>query len=228
MDFVDLLDVTPPPLKKQKIGEHGESPHWPTPEKCEGAHSTDVKLKAYRPHPKPDRLYRRNCPPKREMSLKQRLSVWGLDEEFTFHGGSESRLGCITCMKYRAWCKQLPGADKNEKKNIKEKKKDEKVKKKKKKNADIGKALQKGKYKPVGTQQVKRLRYNLERHLSGPHHKTATHAREEYDEHVPSQTVPSDAQMMFVYDEVKKSPMVPSPTAAKGILYYGLYYGWIA
>ena len=93
--------------------------------------------------------------------------------------------------------------------------------------ADTLHALQRGTYKPpVGT-LANRLRYTLKRHLSGSQHKKAAHAREdEENERVQDQDVPSDAQMMFVYDEVKKSPMVhPLPPVAWGI--YG-YYGLIA
>ena len=72
--------------------------------------------------------------------------------------------------------------------------------------ADIQHALQKGTYKP---HEGKRLKYALKRHLSGSQHKIAAGAREdEENEHV-NEDVPSDAQMMFVYDEVKKRPMVP-------------------
>ena len=79
-------------------------------------------------------------------------------------------------------------------------------------HADIQHALQKGTYKPPVGSQANRLKYSLERHLSGSQHKKAAGAREdEENEHVKDQDVPSDAQMMFVYDDVKKSPMVRPP-----------------
>ena len=270
MDFFDLLASTPPQEKKRKIGEHGESPQLtPDMKKCEGAHPTDVKNdvfeeehgpvleKGHRRMRKLNIIRTRTCP--EEMSIGQRLKKWGLDKEFTVCGGS--RLGCIACMKYGAWCEQEGTTDtkkkkKNKKKYAKRKEKEEKKKKKPllmhevhteevkstrkshgpaeadsgdetRTPAGIQHALQKGTYKfPVGT-QANRLKYSLERHLSGSHHKTAASFREdEENEHVKDQDVPSDAQMMFVYDEVKKSPMVhPLPPVAWGI--YG-YYGLIA
>ncbi len=234
MDFFDLLASTPPPGKKRKIGEHGESPQLtPDMKKCEGAHSTDVKNDVFeeehgpvlkKGRPRAGRPYKRE--PK-EMTVEQRLKKWGLDKEFAVCGGS--RLGCITCMKYGAWCEQEVADTKKKKKKKKKETKKEKKKEKKEKplqkshgpaeadsgdeettHADIQHALQKGTYKPpVGT-QANRLKYSLERHLSGSQHKKAAGAREvEENEHVKDQDVPSDAQMMFVYDEVKKSPMVP-------------------
>ncbi len=92
-------------------------------------------------------------------------------------------------------------------------------------HADIQHTMQKGTYKPpVGT-QANRLKYSLKRHLSGSQHKTAAGARED-EEHLKYQDVPSDAQMMFVYDAAKKSPMVPPLPPLPGG-YYG-YYGLIA
>ena len=257
MDFFDLLASTPPRGKKRKIGEHGESPQLtPDMKKCEGAHSTDVKndvfeeehgpvlkksgRRAGRPYKRASNNVRKTADLKK-MSVEQRLKKWGLDKEFTVRGGS--RLGCITCMKYGAWCEQEGADTKKKKKKKKETKKKKKKEKKEKKkpllmhevhteevksprkshgpaeadsgdeettHADIQHALQKGTYKPsVGT-QANRLKYSLGRHLSGSQHKTAAGAREdEENEHVKDQDVPSDAQMMFVYDEVKKSPMVP-------------------
>ena len=270
MDFFDLLASTPPRVKKRKIGEHGESPQLtPDMKKCEGAHSTDVKndvvekedgpvLKKHRRHAG-RHSYKRE---EKIMSVGQRLKNWGMDGEFKVCGGS--RLGCITCMKYGAWCEQ-EGADAKKKKKKKTKKKKEKKEKKKKKkkkklllmhevhteevksprkshgpaeadsddeettHADSQHALQKGTYKPpVGT-RANRLKYSLGRHLSGSRHKTAAGAREdEENEHVNDRDVPSDAQMMFVYDAVKKTPMVPPPPPiAWGILWI-LYYGLIA
>ena len=56
------------------------------------------------------------------------MKKWGLDTEFTVLGGT--RLGCITCMKYGAWCEQ-EGADARKKKKTKKKVKQvKKVKKK--------------------------------------------------------------------------------------------------
>ena len=268
MDFFDLLASTPPQEKKRKIGEHGESPQLtPDMKKCEGAHPTDVKNdvfeeehgpvleKGHRRMRKLNIIRTRTCP--EEMSIGQRLKKWGLDKEFTVCGGS--RLGCIACMKYGAWCEQEGTTDtkkkkKNKKKYAKRKEKEEKKKKKpllmhevhteevksprkshgpaeadscdeeETTHADIRHAFQKGTYKPHA---LKRFKYSLERHLSRSEHKKAAGAREdEQNEHLKYQDVPSDAQMMFVYDEVKKSPMVhPLPPVAWGI--YG-YYGLIA
>ena len=270
MDFFDLLASTPPQEKKRKIGEHGESPQLtPDMKKCEGAHPTDVKNDVFEEEHGPvlQKGHQRKCMirsvrgPDVLMSIGQRLKKWGQDKEFTVCGGS--RLGCVACMRYGAWCEKEGTTDtkkkkKNKKKYAKKKGKEEEKKKKKPllmhevhteevksprkshgpaeadsgdeetAHADIQHALQKGTYKlpPVGT-QANRLKYSLQRHLSGSHHKTAASAREdEENEHVKDQDVPSDAQMMFVYDEVKKSPMVhPLPPVAWGI--YG-YYGLIA
>ena len=79
-------------------------------------------------------------------------------------------------------------------------------------SADIQQALQKGTYEVKRTLTGKgtaKLKYTLQRHLSGHRHQQAASAREEESRSVKDGDVPSDAQMMFVYDEVKKSPMVP-------------------
>ena len=259
-----MLAATPPP-KKPKIGEHGESPQLtPDMKKCEEAHSTDVKNDVFEEEHGPDLetggpcggpcMKKRSLRAKvKVMSVEQRLKKWGLDEEFAICGGSS--LGCITCLKYGAWCEQ-EGADAKKKKQ--KKKKETKKKKKEKKEkpllmhevhtgevksprkshgpaeadggdeettcADTLHALQRGTYKPpVGT-LANRLLYTLKRHLSGSQHKKAVHAREdEENERVQDQDVPSDAQMMFVYDEVKKSPMVPPPLPPLPRGYYGYY-----
>jgi hypothetical protein len=234
MDLFDLLASTPPQGKKRKIGEHGESPQLtPDVKKCEGAHSADVKHDVFEEEHLKKSGRRTGMPYQRAsetLSVEQRLKKWGLDKEFTVHGGS--RLGCITCMKYGAWCEQ-EGADTKKKKKKKEMKKKKKKEKKEhpeevksprkshgpaeadsgdeeRTRADIQQAFQKGTYEPpVGTQAIpNRLKYSLKRHLSGSQHKAAASARED-EEHVKDHDVPSDAQMMFVYDEVKKSPMVP-------------------
>ena len=253
-----MLASTPPREKKRKIGEHGESPQLtPDMKKHEETHSTDEEdgpvLKKHRRH-----AGRRLQRPvfASPLSVGQRLKKWGMDGEFTDCGGS--RLGCITCMKYGAWCEQEGTGAKNKKKKKMKKKKEKKEKKKKKKlllmhevhpeevksprkshgpaeadsddeettHADSQLALQKGTYKPpVGT-RANRLKYSLGRHLSGSRHKTAAGAREDEEklsEHVYRQDVPSDAQMMFVYDEVKKRPMVPPPPSPP---LPGAYYGY--
>ena len=245
MDFFDLLASTPPRGKKRKIGEHGESPQLtPDMKKCEGAHSTDVKNDVFeeehgpvlkKGHPVCGRrpVQRRSQTAYGPVAV--RLKNWGLDKEFTVRGGS--MLGCIACMKYGAWCEQEGADTKKKKKKKKEETKKEKKKEKKEKPlqkshgpaeadsgdeettpADIQHALQKGTYKP---HEGKRLKYALKRHLSGSQHKKAAGAREdEENEHVNDQDVPSGAQMMFVYDEVKKSPMVPPlPPLPRG--YFG-------
>ena len=67
-------------------------------------------------------------------------------------------------------------------------------------SGEIGSALQKGTY-TVRVPALKRVKYVLGRHLLGSQHKKATGG--------DMLDVPSDAQMMFVYEAVKKSPMVP-------------------
>jgi len=238
MDFFDLLAATPPPAKKQKIGEHGESLQLtPDMKKCEGAHLMsdvdDVFEEEHGPVLKKGGQRRDRAKIER-LPIEERLKKWGLDEAFTICGGSS--LGCITCMKYGAWCEQ--GADtKKMKKKKKETKKQKKVVKKEKPaeadggdeettHADIQHTLQKGMYKPPVGILAARLKYSLARHLSGSRHKKATCAREdEENEHAigKDQDVPSDAQMMFVYDEVKKSPMVPPPSPLLPRGYYGYY-----
>ena len=270
MDLFDLLASTPP------RGEHGESPQL-TPVKLEGAHltvdqdgvlhvdhfpndvfdgqdeltmnSTDEQDDVFEPEHGPVLQKRRQHirSQRAVLSIEQRLKKLGMDnKEFTVLGGS--RLGCITCMKYGAWCEQEVADTKKTKKNEKKKKEPKKFKKKQvhteevksprkshgpaeadscaeaTTHADIQHALQKGTYKPPA---VKSFKYSLERHLSGSQHKKAAGAREdEQNEHLKYQDVPSDAQMMFVYDAVKKSPMVP-PLPPLPREYYG-YYGLIA
>ena len=68
----------------------------------------------------------------------------------------------------------------------------------------------------------RRLKYSLKRHLSTSRHKIATGARAreaEENDHAKNQDVPSDAQMMFAYDEVKKNPMVPPPCCLGDTIY---------
>ena len=265
MDLFDLLASTPP------RGEHGESPQL-TPVKLEGPHltvdqdgvlhvdhfpndvfdgqdeltmnSTDEQDDVFEPEHGPVLQKRRQHirSQRAVLSIEQRLKKWGMDnKEFTVLGGS--RLGCITCMKYGAWCEQEVADTKKTKKNEKKKKEPKKFKKKQvhteevksprmshgpaeadscaeaTTHADIQHALQKGTYKPPAGQSFK---YSLDRHLSGSLHQKATGAR---NEHVKYQDAPSDAQMMFVYDAVKQSPMVPPPPLPRE--YYG-YYGLIA
>ena len=246
MDFFDLLPSSPPPKKKQKIGEPGVHPQLvSSPPKQKVAHSTDVKNEVVESEHEPElKKHDRGRPCKRRgyrrqeiqlQTVKQRLKKWGLDKEFTVCGGS--RLGCMACMKYAAWCEQ-EGADTKKKKRKKQKKKrkkppptreehTEEVKSPEKphgpaeadrddeesKHADIQHALQKGTYQPPEGRSENKLRYCLLRHVSGARHKTATGARErevEENKSVDKKDVPSDAQMRFVYDEVKKHPMVPS------------------
>ena len=88
---MDLFDAaTPPERKKRKIGEHGESPE---------AYSMAVKNDG------------------KGKSIQQHLKKWGLAKEFTVCDGS--RLGCITCMKYGAWCEQERADTKGKKKKKK-------------------------------------------------------------------------------------------------------------
>jgi len=230
MDFFDLLPSSPPPKKKQKIGEPGVHPQLvSSPPKQKVAHSTDVKNEVVESEHEPE--LKKRCRGHRQekplQNVKQRLKKWGLDKEFTVCGGS--RLGCMACMKYAAWCEQ-EGADTKKKKRKKPPPTEvhtEEVKSPEKshgpaeadrddeesKHADIQHALQKGTYQPPEGRSENKLRYCLLRHVSGARHKTATGARErevEENKSVDKKDVPSDAQMRFVYDEVKKHPMVPS------------------
>ena len=160
MDLFNLLASTPPRGEKCKIGEHGESPQL-TPVKLEGAHLTvdqddfdhfpneqddfamnstdeqdDVFEQEHGPVLKKHRreIRRlRGAAAFKDVSIEQRLKKWGMDKEFTVLGGS--RLGCITCMKYGAWCEQEV-ADTKKKKN-KKKKEPKKVKKKENKEKPL-------------------------------------------------------------------------------------------
>ena len=217
MDFFDMLASTPPRGKKRKI-EHGESPQLaPDMKKCEMAHSTDVKNDV-KNHGCRAGSKRKQCP--WSMPLEERLKKWGLDEEFTVLGGA--RLGCITCMKYDTWCEQ-EGAYNSKRTYYRKKKETEKShglaeadsgdEETTRRNRD----LCKGTYEPL---QLKRLKEVLERHLKRPQHKKAAAARDE-EEQTCQEDVPSAAQMMFAYDGVKKSPMVPPlPPLPRGS--YGL------
>ena len=180
------------------------------------------------------------------MSLKNRLKNWGLDKEFTVSEGT--RVGCIACMKYGAWYRQ-EGADmkKKKKKNAKNKEKKkrkllrirevhtEEVKSPGKSSGpaeadsddeeamyvDLHNSLEEGTYQPPVTERQciggHRLKYSLNRHLSGLRHKKAAGARDE--EFAIDRDVPSDAQMMFAYDEVKKDPMVSPPCCMVDTIY---------
>ena len=112
-----MLASTPPQGKKRKVDEL--TPDCPE-KKCvsEEAHSTDVK----RGRPSTGCPYVRQQKP--GQSPEQLLRNWGLDEEFTVHGGS--RLGCITCMKYHAWRERHEGADEQKKKRKKKEEEKEK------------------------------------------------------------------------------------------------------
>ena len=113
MDSFDLLASTPPPGKR-KVDEL-------TPEKNdEEAHSTDVKDDVFEEERLRGPVLRKQLGKvylRRQkvnaMHVEHRLKEWGLDKEFTVFAGS--RLGCITCMKYDAWCEQ-EGADTKNKK----------------------------------------------------------------------------------------------------------------
>lgn len=247
MSFFDLLVSTPPPQKKPKIGEHGESPQLtPDMKKCEGARPTDVENDAFDSEEEHGPVLKKGgkCAGKTirklelcrnshrarirtsaNLTLERRLEEWGLDKEFTVCGGSS--LGCITCMKYSAWHEKEPQAHtmkaKNEKKNATTKAKQAMQKKKPLLMHDdeetqhanmLHQALQEGSFQPE-VMMPRRLKYTLDRHLSSSQHKKAKHAaREEAEKAVGENAdVPSDAQMMFVYDEVKKKPMAPPPSA---------------
>ena len=192
MDFFDLC--SPPPKKKKREDEQVT----PDEKKCELALEKPGIKKGY--------LIERS-------SVPQHLKKWDLNKEFKACDGM-GRLGCVACMKYGAWCKQ-EGADTKKKKKKKKKKNNKKKKSEHEdeaSHADIQQALQKGTYQPLVGAKLSRLKYCLQRHLSGARHKAATGARErEENENVNNQDVPSDAQMMFVYDGVKKNPMVPTP-----------------
>ena len=243
MDLATGASCTWAERKKQKIGEHGkcDEAHSTDVKKdvFEDGPFKKRKIGGPGPHLKSPGLTRKRKSNISEMCIGQRLKMWGLDKEFTVRGGS--RLECITCMKYGAWGEQQ-GADchmkkkKKKKQVVKKKKKDPllmheghtgEVKSPRKshgpveaesdssddetKHADIQHALQKGTYEPP--QAAHRLKYILKRHLSGPYHKKAAGAREEWqDGGVNDLDVPTAAQMRFVYEDVKKSPMVlPSP-----------------
>ena len=234
MDFFDLLASTPPREKKQKIGEHGESPQLTPDMKISKNVKSDVLEEEHEKtnggRPCTGRTYRR----KPDRTIKERLEKFGLEEEFTICGGST--LGCITCMKYAAWREQASGvADATKKKKKHEVKKEKQEKRRMKKKEEMqekekekkalpqdhhtNKALREGTYMPPDdTQGRRRLKEVLKRHLSGTRHKTAEEAlKYGGDERAAAPDVPSDAQMMFVYDEVKKNPMVlPLPPCCLG------------
>ena len=62
---------------------------------------------------------------------------------------------------------------------------------------------------------IKKFKKTLKRHLTtSSRHRQATGESVPHEDALPEsagQDVPSDAQMRIVYDEVKKSPMVPPP-----------------
>ena len=78
-------------------------------------------------------------------------------------------------------------------------------------HANMLHALQKGSFQVMN---LRRLKYTLDRHLSSSQHSKARYAREDTEKAAGENAdVPSDAQMMFVYDEVKKRPTAPPPSA---------------
>ena len=227
---MDLFDWSQ--RKKQKIGEHEEAHS----EEGEDGSQKKGKMASKRLKPGLTRTRKSHGDWIKSLCIGQRLKRWGLDKEFTVHGGS--RLQCITCMKYGAWQEQ-EGADMKKKKKKQKVVKKKILKKKKEKpllteevrspgkshgpaEADSSDdetthadkhALQTGTYEPPPHMSSFHLKFVLKRHLTSPYHKKAAGAREE-DEHVNDQDVPTAAQMRFVYEDVKKSPMVlPSPIA---------------
>ena len=125
----DEAPSTPPPGKKRKIGGHGESPPI-TPDMYEDEEHGPRKRTKGRP-----RCGRGYIKQTQTKPLEQMLKNWGLHKEFTVCGG---KMGCITCMKYDAWCEQegavtIPGSAIRKKKQQEKKKKKRKKEKKEKK-----------------------------------------------------------------------------------------------
>ena len=197
-----MLDASPPPKKKQKVGELGvglsTDEEVGTPEKLEHL----VKEEVGTPEKVPERRGKRSGEVKwhEEGVVKKLLKDCGFRADFKVMGNSArgATVGCLACMKKQSMKESTSGQDAGD--------------------ATVD-ALRIGNWAPAAIpgQCIKKFKKTLNRHLSGKRHRQATVLesdwRPESDGRPESngRDVPSDAQMRIVYDEVKKSPMVPPP-----------------
>ena len=190
-----MLDASPPPKKKKKVGELGvglsTDEEVGTPEKSERL----VKEEVGTPEKVPERRGKRCVEVQWHESgvVKKLLKDCGFGADFKVMGNSARgpTVGCLACMMKQSMKESTSGQDAGD--------------------ATVD-ALRIGNWAPaaIPEQSIKKFKKTLNRHLSGKRHQQAT-KKIEPDGPCHEQDVPSDAQMRIVYDEVKKSPMVPPP-----------------
>ena len=198
MDFFELLPDSPPPKKKQKVDELGVGL------------STDVREESVeKEHGTPEKVQRISTARKRSGNpgevhfdstdgVKKLLKDGGFDKDFKVMGSSVHgpTVGCLACMKKWGMKESTSG-----------------------KHAGPGDStvdlLRVGNWAPAAISGIciKKFKKTLKRHLttSSRHQQATGESVPHEDAESAGQDVPSDAQMRIVYDEVKKSPMVPPP-----------------
>ena len=189
-----MLAASPPPKKKQKVGELGVGLSTDAKEEL-------VKEEVGTPEKVPERRGKRRGEVKwHEVGVvKKLLKDCGFGADFKVMGSSACgpTVGCLACMKKQSMKESTSGQHAGD--------------------ATVD-ALRIGNWAPatIPEQCIKKFKKTLNRHLSGKRHwqasklvwETSPAGRRVID---AGRDVPSDAQMRIVYDEVKKSPMVPPP-----------------
>jgi len=113
------------------------------------------------------------------------LRTWMLEEHFEVT--ADGHVGCKVCTAHREWEKTQG-----------------KTQKKRGEKARWKNSVSEGKF---DSRECRNVRWSLTKHLTGSKHRAARKARaEEEDDSVPDD-VPTDAQMYFTYDIVKKNPV---------------------
>lgn len=196
MDLFDLLDASPPPKKKQ-VDDPGVGL---SPDTKEATTKEENRTPEKKPRSGGKRL--RGNPAEEIIRwdqidvVKKLLKDCNLSAEFKVMGSSKfgPTVGCLACMKKRAVAESTAGQKAGE---------------------AIVDRLRTGSWAPaaIPEQCLTKFKKTLKRHLSGERHRQATGGVNE-DVESEARDVPSDAQMRIVYDEVKKSPMVPPPLVA--------------
>ena len=194
-----MLGASPPPKKKQKVGELGvglsTDEEVGTPEKSEHL----VKEEVETPEKVPERRGKRCVEVQWHESgvVKKLLKDCGFGADFKVMGNSAQgpTVGCLACMMKQSMKESTSGQDAGDASN-----------------AAVD-ALRIGNWAPaaIPEQSIKKFKKTLNRHLSGKRHRQATVPESDWRPESDGRDVPSDAQMRSVYDEVKKSPMVPPP-----------------
>ena len=163
-----MLDASPPPKKKQKVGELGvglsTDEEVGTPEKLERL----VKEEAGPPEKVPGRRGKRSGEVKwdEEGVVKKLLKDCGFRADFKVMGNSARgpTVGCLACMKKRSMKERTSGLDTGD--------------------ATVD-ALRIGNWAPaaIPEQSFKKCKKTLNRHLSGKRHRQAARAGRGQSEH---------------------------------------------